>query len=197
MLEQIVQDQAAAQADFSAVILRYFNPVGAHPSGLLGEDCQPGNLLTELARAAAGKRPVLHIYGADYPTADGTGMRDFIHVVDVARGHLAALTYSAEHCGVQTVNLGTGRCYSVLETTEAFCQVNCVQVPRQIVERRPGDVAACYADVRRAQSLLHWQARYSLADMCRDAWNWQKNNPDGYEENCNGSAVDNTGNCTY
>lgn len=201
MLEQIVRDEAAARGDFSAVLLRYFNPAGAHPSGLLGEDGASGSLMTALVQTAAGQRPALQICGGDYPTADGTGVRDYLHVMDLARGHLAALHYSMAHSGVEAVNLGAGRGCSVLELVETFRRVNHVTVPVQMAARRPGDVAVCYADVARARALLGWEPRCSLAEICRDAWNWQVKNPAGYEtqwkEQSNGGAVDDPGDRAY
>lgn len=184
MIERIVRDECAAHPELSAVLLRYFNPAGAHPSGLLGEDTggEPGNLMLEMALTAAGKRPELLIYGNDYETYDGTGVRDYVHVVDLARGHLAALEYSLQNPGVQTINLGTGHSYSVLEMIHTFCRVNQIPVPHRFTSRRPGDIPACYADVSKARRVLGWQAQRSLADMCRDAWNWQVKNPRGYEE---------------
>lgn len=201
MLEQIVRDEAAARGNFSAVLLRYFNPAGAHPSGLLGEDGASGSLMTALVQTAAGQRPALQICGGDYPTADGTGVRDYLHVMDLARGHLAALHYSVAHSGVEAVNLGAGRGCSVLELVETFRRVNHVTVPVQMAARRPGDAAVCYADVARARALLGWEPRCSLAEICRDAWNWQVKNPEGYEtqwkEQSNGGAVDDPGDRAY
>ncbi len=183
MIERILTDYAAAHPDFSAVLLRYFNPVGAHESGLLGEapDGIPNNLMPYVSQTALGLRKQLSIFGNDYPTPDGTGVRDYIHVVDLARGHLAAADYCAGRTGVDIINLGTGRGYSVLELVETFERVNGVPVPHVFAPRRPGDVAACYADAAKAARLLGWRAEKTLEDMCRDTWNWQKKNPQGYE----------------
>ena len=176
MIEQILRDTAAADPAFSAVLLRYFNPIGAHPSGLIGEMPQgtPNNLLPYVAGVAAGTLEKLHVFGDDYPTPDGTGVRDYIHVVDLARGHLAALRYADTRQGAEVFNLGTGHGYSVLEMVRAFEKANGVTVPYQIDPRRPGDVAACYADTRKAERVLGWRAERSLEDMCRDAWRWQQ-----------------------
>ena len=183
MIEQILRDYTAAHPEFSAVLLRYFNPVGAHRSGLIGEapNGVPNNLMPYITQTALGKRDHLSIFGNDYDTPDGTGVRDYIHVVDLARGHAAALGYCAEHCGVEVFNLGTGRGYSVLEMAETFARVNGVAVPYTFAPRRPGDVAACYADASKARRVLGWEAVLTLEDMCRDSWNWQRRNPDGYE----------------
>ena len=183
MIEQILRDYTAAHPEFSAVLLRYFNPVGAHRSGLIGEapNGVPNNLMPYITQTALGKRDHLSIFGNDYDTPDGTGVRDYIHVVDLARGHAAALGYCAEHCGVEVFNLGTGRGYSVLEMAETFARVNGVAVPYVFAPRRPGDVAACYADASKARRILGWEAVLTLEDMCRDSWNWQRRNPDGYE----------------
>ena len=174
MIEHILRDMAAADTTWRVVNLRYFNPVGAHESGRIGElpSGVPNNLMPYVCQTAAGERAELRVFGNDYPTVDGTGVRDYIHVMDLAEGHLAALEALRE--GVQTVNLGTGRGYSVLELVEAFERVNGVKVPRRIVERRPGDIATCYADASRAKSLFGWQARRGIEEMCRDAWKWQK-----------------------
>ena len=174
--ERILRDAAAADPRLSVVLLRYFNPVGAHASGLIGEKPQgvPNNLMPYISQVAAGLRDHLSVFGADYPTPDGTGVRDYIHVVDLARGHVAAVDYCREHRGCEVFNLGMGVGYSVLEMVKAFEQVNEVKIPYQIVERRAGDIAVCYADTRKAAEQLHWQAEKSLADMCRDAWRWQQ-----------------------
>jgi UDP-glucose 4-epimerase len=164
------------------VLLRYFNPVGAHESGLIGESPNgiPNNLMPYISQVAVGKLKELSVYGSDYPTHDGTGVRDYIHVVDLARGHVAALGY--DKAGVGIFNLGTGVGYSVLDMVNAFSSVNNVPVPYRIVERRPGDIAACYADSSKAARELGWHAELGLEDMVRDSWNWQSNNPGGYEE---------------
>jgi len=182
MIEHILQDLAASDASWSVALLRYFNPVGAHPSGLIGEDPNgiPNNLMPFISQVAVGKRAQLSVFGNDYPTHDGTGVRDYIHVVDLARGHLKALQYLQQHTGVEAINLGTGQGYSVLDMVKAFEQENGVAVPYQIAPRRPGDVALCYANPSKAQTLLGWTAQLGLADMVRDSWNWQRQNPQGY-----------------
>lgn len=184
MIEYILQDLAAADAEWRITLLRYFNPVGAHPSGLIGEDPNgiPNNLMPFISQVAVGKRAQLSVFGSDYPTADGTGVRDYIHVMDLARGHLQALKYLQQHTGIEAVNLGTGQGYSVLQMVEAFVRENQVAVPYQLVARRPGDVAVCYAEPAKAARLLDWRAEHSLADMVRDAWRWQQQNPDGYHQ---------------
>ena len=175
MIEQILRDAAVADSELSIVLLRYFNPIGAHESGLIGEMPQgiPNNLLPYVSGVAAGTLEKLHVFGNDYPTPDGTGVRDYIHVVDLAKGHLAALQYADEHMGVEAINLGTGHGYSVLEIVNAFERANQVQVPYEINDRRPGDVAECYADTSKAERLLHWKAERDIEQMCRDAWRWQ------------------------
>jgi UDP-glucose 4-epimerase len=182
MSEQILTDVAAANPDFHVVLLRYFNPVGAHESGRIGEDPAgiPNNLMPYICQVAAGRLEWLSIYGNDYDTYDGTGVRDYIHVCDLAQGHIAAVGYALSHGGAEIFNLGTGRGYSVLEMVQTFARVNDVRVPYRFTARRPGDVATCYADPSKAKRLLGWKARKTLEDMCRDAWNWQKNNPNGY-----------------
>ena len=182
MIEQILRDVAVAYPDWAVALLRYFNPIGAHDSGLIGEDPVgiPNNLMPYIAQVAAGKRAKLNVFGADYPTPDGTGVRDFIHVVDLARGHVAACTYLATHTGCEAINLGTGHGQSVLELVHTFERVNGVQIPYQVIARRPGDIATCYADATKARELLGWTAEKTLEDMCRDTWRWQKNNPNGF-----------------
>ncbi len=182
MCEQILRDLAQSDPRFSVVLLRYFNPIGAHDSGLIGEDPAgiPNNLLPYITQTASGRLKRLQIHGNDYPTPDGTGVRDYIHVTDLARGHLKALEYAMGHTGCEAVNLGTGRGYSVLEIIDAFQKVNGVEGPYAVGPRRPGDVAAVYAAPSKAKSLLHWQAELGIREMCRDAWNWQKNNPEGF-----------------
>ena len=182
MIEHILQDLAASDPSWSVALLRYFNPVGAHPSGLIGEDPNgiPNNLMPFISQVAVGKRAQLSVFGNDYPTHDGTGVRDYIHVVDLARGHLKALQYLQQHTGVEAINLGTGQGYSVLDMVKAFEQENGVAVPYQIAPRRPGDVALCYANPSNARTLLGWSAQLGLADMVRDSWNWQRQNPQGY-----------------
>ncbi len=176
MIEQILRDTAAAHPDMSVVLLRYFNPIGAHPSGLIGERPNgiPNNLMPYITQVAAGIRPKLSVFGNDYPTPDGTGVRDYIHVVDLAKGHVAALDYAEGHTGCEVFNLGTGVGYSVLDIVHAFEQANGIHIPYEIAPRRPGDIASCYAATDKAKKLLGWQAEYNLADMCRDSWNWQK-----------------------
>ena len=176
MMEQVLADVDRAQpGQWRIARLRYFNPVGAHDSGLIGEDPQdaPGNLLPYVAQVAAGRRERLSVYGNDYPTPDGTGVRDYIHVTDLAEGHVAALRYLGSHPGLLTVNLGTGRPVSVLEMVRGFEKASGRTVPYQVVERRPGDVAACWADPSLAERLLGWRAQRDLAAMCADAWRWQ------------------------
>ncbi|WP_430455944.1 UDP-glucose 4-epimerase GalE [Rheinheimera sp.] len=182
MVEHILQDLAAADPAWRITLLRYFNPVGAHRSGLIGEDPNgmPNNLMPFISQVAVGKRPHLSVFGSDYDTVDGTGVRDYIHVMDLARGHLQALKYLQQHSGIEAINLGTGQGYSVLQMVDAFVQENQVPVPYQLSPRRSGDVALCYADPTKAGALLDWRAEHSLADMVRDAWRWQQQNPDGY-----------------
>ena len=183
MIEQIAADAAAADPSMSVVLLRYFNPVGAHESGLIGEAPNgiPNNLMPYITQVAVGKRDHLSIFGNDYPTPDGTGVRDYIHVVDLARGHVAALGYALEHTGTEVFNLGSGKGVSVLELVNAFRRATGVDIPYEIAPRRPGDIAACWADPAKAESVLHWHTEKSVEDMCADAWRWQKNNPNGYE----------------
>lgn len=183
MLEQILKDIYKADNDWNIALLRYFNPVGAHVSGLIGEDPNgiPNNLMPYITQVAVGLRPFLSIYGNDYPTPDGTGVRDYIHVMDLARGHVAALQWLQTKPGIRAINLGTGVGYSVLELLHAFEKACEKTLPYKIVGRRKGDVAVCYSDSSLAKNLLGWQARYSLEDMCKDAWRWQVNNPQGYK----------------
>src|SRR5699024_917666 len=177
-------DVAHAYPDWSVALLRYFNPIGAHESGLIGEDPVgiPNNLMPYITQVASGKLNQLRVFGSDYPTHDGTGVRDYIHVVDLARGHVAACNYLMQHSGCEVFNLGTGTGYSVLDLVHTFQRVNDIQIPYAIVERRPGDVARCYADPSKAKELLGWQAEKTLDDMCRDSWRWQSNNPNGYRD---------------
>ncbi len=183
MIEQILQDVAFADSEWSIALLRYFNPIGAHESGLIGEDPTgiPNNLMPYITQVAVGKLPRLSIFGDDYDTPDGTGVRDYIHVVDLALGHIKALEKIKETNGVGIYNLGTGIGYSVLDLTYNFQKATGVEIPYTIIARRPGDVATCYADATKAKEELGWTAQKTLADMCRDSWNWQKNNPNGYE----------------
>jgi UDP-glucose 4-epimerase len=182
VIEDILAAMQVADPAWRLGVLRYFNPVGAHPSGLIGEDPSgiPNNLMPFVAQVAVGKRSYLNVYGNDYPTPDGTGVRDYIHVQDLAEGHVAALQALLEQGKSFTVNLGTGRGNSVLEVVRAFEQASGRPIPYQMAPRRAGDVAQCYADPTLAQSLLGWSARHTLADMCLDAWRWQSGNPDGY-----------------
>ena len=184
MNEQILQDIAKANPGFSVVLLRYFNPVGAHPSGLIGEDPQgiPNNLMPFIAQTAVGKREKISVFGNDYDTPDGTGVRDYLHVVDLASGHVAALRYVLEHEGTEIFNLGTGKGYSVLEMIAAFSKACGHALPYQIVGRRPGDLATVYADPAKAKAVLGWTAVKTLEDMCADSWNWQSKNPNGYRD---------------
>ncbi len=184
MTEQILSGMAHAEPDWSIALLRYFNPIGAHESGRIGEDPRgiPNNLMPFITQVAVGRREKLSVFGDDYNTPDGTGVRDYIHVVDLARGHVAAVKYVTEHTGCEVFNLGTGTGYSVLDMVHTFIDVNRVPVPYEIVDRRPGDIAVCYADPARSCAVLDWKAEKNLSDMCRDSWNWQKNNPKGYEE---------------
>lgn len=182
MIEDILRDVQRSDPAWRLAILRYFNPVGAHPSGLIGEDPQgvPNNLMPFIAQVAVGQRDFLNIWGNDYPTPDGTGVRDYIHVVDLALGHLAALDYLREHPGCLTVNLGTGRGASVLEMVGAFAAASDRSVPYRISPRRAGDVASCYADPALAERLLGWKASRGIEAMCVDTWRWQSGNPQGY-----------------
>jgi len=175
MIEEILRDVATTDSAWRVALLRYFNPVGAHASGLIGEDPNgiPNNLMPHIAQVAVGKLKELPVFGADYPTPDGTGVRDYIHVVDLARGHLAALNALRQRPGMLTVNLGTGRGYSVLELVQAFSKASGKPVPYRIVERRPGDIAQCYADPSLARATLGWQAQLGIDAMCADTWRWQ------------------------
>lgn len=183
IIEDMLRDIGQTDPRWRVALLRYFNPVGAHASGLIGEDPRgiPNNLMPYVAQVAVGRRQELSIFGGDYPTPDGTGVRDYIHVVDLARGHLAALGKLDQLAGVVPVNLGTGQGYSVLDVVAAFEKASGQPVPYRIVERRPGDVAACYADPRRARELLGWMAERDIAAMCADAWRWQSANPLGFD----------------
>ena len=182
MSEQILSDTAKADGEWTVMLLRYFNPVGAHPSGLIGEDPRgiPNNLMPYIAQTAAGRREYLSVFGNDYPTPDGTGVRDYLHVVDLARGHVAAMDYMAERKGVFVFNLGTGHGYSVLDMVHAFEKATGKKVPYKIAPRRAGDVAEVYCDPGKAERELGWKAEHSLEDMCRDSWNWQSKNPNGF-----------------
>ncbi len=184
MTEQILGDIAHADNQWSVCLLRYFNPIGAHESGMIGEDPRgiPNNLMPYITQVAVGRREKLSVFGSDYDTHDGTGVRDYIHVVDLAKGHVAAVDYTVNHHGCEVFNLGTGIGCSVLDMVNAFRDVNQVALPYQIVARRPGDVAVVYADPSKSAQVLHWKAERTLEDMCRDSWNWQKMNPQGYGE---------------
>lgn len=183
MLEQILRDLEVSDKEWSVALLRYFNPIGAHESGLIGEDPAgiPNNLMPFIAQVAVGKRAELSVFGNDYDTVDGTGVRDYIHVVDLALGHIKALEKISDTTGVYTYNLGSGQGTSVLELVQAFEKVNGVPVPYKIVDRRPGDVATCYANADKALAELNWKTEKTIEDMCRDTWNWQSKNPNGYE----------------
>ncbi len=180
--ERILTDVAAADPTRSFVLLRYFNPIGAHESGRIGEDPSgiPNNLMPFICQVASGRLDHLRVFGDGYPTRDGTGERDYIHVMDLAEGHLAAIEYARERRGVEIFNLGTGVPYSVLDIVHTFEKANALTIPYEIAAPRPGDIAVCYADPTRAKEQLHWQAKRDLTAMCRDAWNWQKQNPMGY-----------------
>lgn len=184
MSEQIISDTAKADGNMSAVLLRYFNPIGAHESGRIGEDPTgiPNNLLPYITQVAVGRREHLNVFGNDYNTHDGTGVRDYLHVVDLAKGHIRAIEYAQKNTGVIAVNLGTGNGFSVLDIVKAFERATGIKIPYKIAPRRPGDIDACYADASLALEKLGWKAELSIDDMCRSAWNWQKNNPNGYGE---------------
>lgn len=184
MIERILKDVASANPGFSACILRYFNPIGAHESGMIGEDPKgiPNNLLPYIAKVAAGKLECLSIFGNDYPTPDGTGVRDYIHVVDLAMAHLKALDYTADFSGIDYFNIGTGNGYSVLEMVKAFGEAWGEPVKYRFATRRPGDIAVCYADSSKARELLGWEAKFDLKKMCEDSARWQRMNPDGYPD---------------
>lgn len=183
MIEYILKDLYKADASFNIALLRYFNPIGAHPSGLIGEDPNgiPNNLVPYITQVAVGKLERLNVFGNDYPTRDGTGVRDYIHVVDLAKGHLAALKKLSENCGLVIYNLGTGNGYSVLEVLNAFSETVGRPLPYVIAPRRAGDIAECYADPSKAYKELGWKAELDLKRMAEDSWRWQKNNPDGLE----------------
>ena len=176
MIEQILRDVAKADPEMSVVLLRYFNPIGAHESGLIGEKPAgiPNNLMPYITQVAQGIHERLSVFGDDYDTPDGTGVRDYIHVVDLAKGHLAALKYAGGHKGCEVFNLGTGHGYSVLDLVKTFEKVNGVDIPYVITDRRPGDIALCYADTAKAEKVLGWKAEKDIEDMCRDSWNWQR-----------------------
>lgn len=183
MIEEILIDLQKSDEAWNIILLRYFNPLGAHPSGLLGEDPNgiPNNLMPYITQVASGKLKELGIFGNDYDTPDGTGVRDYIHVVDLARGHVKALAKLQENCGLKVYNLGTGKGYSVLDVVKTFEKVNGVEISYSIKPRRPGDIAVCYCSPEKAKRELGWVAELGLEDMCRDAWNWQRKNPKGFK----------------
>ncbi|QAT39931.1 UDP-glucose 4-epimerase GalE [Clostridium sp. JN-9] len=184
MIEDILRDLYISDNSWNIALLRYFNPIGAHKSGLIGEDPKgiPNNLVPYIAQVACGKLHCLNVLGSDYPTKDGTGVRDYIHVVDLAEGHIKALEKLNSNPGIQAYNLGTGNGYSVLEVVQAYSKACGREIPCKIVERRPGDVASCYADTQKAKKDLGFTAKRTIDDMCKDSWNWQSNNPNGYED---------------
>ena len=183
MLEQILTDLHTADPEWSVILLRYFNPIGAHASGMIGEDPRgiPNNLLPYIAQVAVGKLPHLNVFGNDYPTHDGTGVRDYIHVCDLAAGHVKAVEHLKDS-GVSIFNLGTGHGYSVLDVVKAFEKASGRPIPYEIAPRRPGDIATCYCNPEKALRVLGWRAQFGIEDMCRDSWNWQRQNPDGYPD---------------
>ena len=184
MLEQVMTDVQKADQEWNVVLLRYFNPIGAHPSGRIGENPNgiPNNLMPYITQVAVGKRERLGVFGNDYPTPDGTGVRDYIHVCDLAAAHVAALQAIERKQGLAVYNIGTGQGYSVLEVVNAFMRVNGVDIPYAIMPRRAGDIATCYCNPSKAKAELGWEAKYGIDDMVRDSWNWQKQNPEGYPE---------------
>ncbi len=181
-IEHILEDLVKSDPDWKIILLRYFNPIGAHYSGLIGEDPNgiPNNLMPFITQVAIGKREKLNVFGNDYPTKDGTGIRDYIHVSDLSKGHLKALNYIDKIKGIDAFNLGTGKGYSVLELINVFKKISGINIPYEITNRRPGDVAICYADPAKAKRILNWNAQKSIEDMLTDSWNWQMNNPNGY-----------------
>ena len=183
-LEEIFTDLYISDNEWNIILLRYFNPIGAHISGKIGEDPKgiPNNLLPYVAKVASGALEKVHVYGNDYDTKDGTGVRDYIHVVDLAKGHVKAIERLAKNDGVFVCNLGTGNGYSVLEIIHAFEKACGKEIPYVIDGRRAGDIAVCYADASKAKKLLNWEAKYTIEDMCRDSWNWQKKNPNGFKD---------------
>jgi UDP-glucose 4-epimerase len=185
MVENILKDISHADKDWHVILLRYFNPVGAHKSGLIGEDPNgiPNNLMPYVAQVAVGKLPHMNVFGDDYPTHDGTGVRDYIHVVDLASGHIKALDVVNNKEGCQIYNLGTGKGYSVLDVIKTFEKISGKKIPYKIIERREGDIAECYADPSLSKKILNWQAEFGMDEMIRDHWNWQVNNPNGYKNN--------------
>lgn len=184
MLEEVLKDVHHADPEWNVVLLRYFNPIGAHPSGKIGEDPNgiPNNLMPYITQVAVGKREELGVFGNDYDTPDGTGVRDYIHVCDLAAGHVCALKAIERNCGLAVYNLGTGHGYSVLDVVKAFEKANDIKIKYSIKPRRAGDIATCYCNPAKAKAELGWEAHYGIEEMCRDSWNWQKNNPNGYED---------------
>ena len=184
MLEEVLKDVYHADPEWNVVLLRYFNPIGAHPSGKIGEDPNgiPNNLMPYITQVAVGKREELGVFGNDYDTPDGTGVRDYIHVCDLAAGHVCALKAIERNCGLAVYNLGTGHGYSVLDVVKAFEKANGIKIKYSIKPRRAGDIATCYCNPAKAKAELGWEAHYGIEEMCRDSWNWQKNNPNGYED---------------
>lgn len=184
MLEEVLKDVRHADPEWNVVLLRYFNPIGAHPSGRIGEDPNgiPNNLMPYITQVAVGKREELGVFGNDYDTPDGTGVRDYIHVCDLAAGHVCALKAIKRNCGLAIYNLGTGHGYSVLDVVNAFEKANGIKIKYSIKPRRAGDIATCYCNPAKAKAELGWEAQYGIEEMCRDSWNWQKNNPNGYED---------------
>lgn len=184
MLEEVLKDVRRADPEWNVVLLRYFNPIGAHPSGRIGEDPNgiPNNLMPYITQVAVGKREELGVFGNDYDTPDGTGVRDYIHVCDLASGHVCALKAIERNCGLAVYNLGTGHGYSVLDVVKAFEKANGIKIKYSIRPRRPGDIATCYCNPAKAKAELGWEAKFGIEEMCRDSWNWQKNNPNGYDE---------------
>ena len=184
MLEEVLKDVHHADPEWNVVLLRYFNPIGAHPSGKIGEDPNgiPINLMPYITQVAVGKREELGVFGNDYDTPDGTGVRDYIHVCDLAAGHVCALKAIERNCGLAVYNLGTGHGYSVLDVVKAFEKANGIKIKYSIKPRRAGDIATCYCNPAKAKAELGWEAHYGIEEMCRDSWNWQKNNPNGYED---------------
>lgn len=184
MLEEVLKDVHHADPEWNVVLLRYFNPIGAHPSGKIGEDPNgiPNNLMPYITQVAVGKREELGVFGNDYDTPDGTGVRDYIHVCDLAAGHVCALKAIERNCGLAVYNLGTGHGYSVLDVVKAFEKANGIKIKYAIKPRRAGDIATCYCNPAKAKAELGWEAHYGIEEMCRDSWNWQKNNPNGYED---------------
>ena len=184
MLEEVLKDVHHADPEWNVVLLRYFNPIGVHPSGKIGEDPNgiPNNLMPYITQVAVGKREELGVFGNDYDTPDGTGVRDYIHVCDLAAGHVCALKAIERNCGLAVYNLGTGHGYSVLDVVKAFEKANGIKIKYSIKPRRAGDIATCYCNPAKAKAELGWEAHYGIEEMCRDSWNWQKNNPNGYED---------------